>query len=147
MVLMIPLQKALDQTTDILLNKLIEIVNESVYANSPEWYTRSFEFRDSWQKKPITTIGMRCQSEIYQDISTMVWDAQMFQHGNIYEPLDGSALSDILNNGTNNAGFGFSPVVATEFWDTFMTWANANVDRIFATNCYANGLVLRGGLI
>jgi hypothetical protein len=144
---MIPLQRAVNQTTDVLLNKLLEIVDDSVYSNSPEWYTRTGGFRDSWQKKNGAITGISCQSEIYQNISAMVWGQELFQHGNIYTPLEGNALADILNDGTDAAGFGFSPVEATHFWDMFIEWVNTNLDDIFVTNCYANGLVVNKGMV
>jgi hypothetical protein len=76
----------------------------------------------------------------------MVWNAELFQHGNIYEPLKEHELADILNNGTNNSAFGFSPVVATKFWDEFEKYVNLNLDKIFQREARKYGLDLQVGI-
>lgn len=142
------LKKAVDSTTEALLKELVRIIDETVYSNSPTWYERTNQFRQSWESSKAKIIGISVESEIYQNISALVYNATEFKHGNIFTPLfsNGNALADILNQGTNNASFGFHPVEATDFWEKFMEYADANLDRIFSISCMENGIQINTGI-
>lgn len=134
------LKKAMDNTTEKLLQELIRIIDATVYNSNPEWYQRTMQFRDSWDRQDAVLKLGYVESEIFQNLSAMVWNPENFQHGNIHSPLEGHGLSDILNDGTSNSAFGFSPVEATLFWDEFERYVIVNLDGIFITECIKLGL-------
>ena len=140
--LMTGLQKALDDTIEYYRLKLIEIIDKVVYNEEPDWYTRTMQFRDSWEAQKAEIAGRVVESAIFQDLFTMKWVPEMFQHGNIVESLypNEHALSNILNDGTDNAAYGFSPVAATHFWDEFINELNKSFDMIFLSNCKKYGV-------
>lgn len=137
-------KNAVNSTLEHFKNRLIEIIDESVYSNTPEWYTRTFEFRESWEISKAELISTNTvEGYLYQNVPAMRWVAENFQHGNIYELVtiqSEHALNEILNKGTTNAGFGFPPVAATRFWDTFMDEVNRDVEVIFMKQLQSQGL-------
>lgn len=141
------LMEILNNTTQELYDQLITIIQSKIYESEPTWYTRTYQFSDSFVMDNAKLVGSGVvESNIYQDLSTMVWNAELFQHGNIYEPLKEHELADILNNGTNNSAFGFPPVVATKFWDEFEKYVNLNLDKIFQREARRYGLDLQVGI-
>lgn len=136
----------LNNTTQELYDQLITIIQTKIYDSEPLWYTRTYQFSDSFVMENAKFVGNYVESNIYQDLSVMVWNAELFQHGNIYEPLKEHELADILNNGTNNSAFGFSPVVATKFWDEFEKYVNLNLDKIFQREARKYDLDLQVGI-
>ena len=45
--MVVAVKNAVNSTLEHFKNRLIEIIDESVYSNTPEWYIRTFEFRES----------------------------------------------------------------------------------------------------
>ena len=130
------LAEALDNTTEKLLNELIDIVQKKVYGRGePQWYIRTNQFGESWKFEASKIMGDVVQSAIFQDNDVMIHNKPLFQHGNKFEALKDGALSDILNDGTTNAGFGFSPVEATHFWDEFEEYVEHNLGLVFQEEC------------
>lgn len=134
------LSQILDNVTQRLYDELITIIQTKIYNSEPLWYTRTYQFSDSFVMENAKSMGDFVESKIYQDLSVMVWNAELFQHGNIYEPLKEHELADILNNGTNNSAFGFSPVQATNFWNDFEKYVNLNLNNIFQEEAKKYGL-------
>lgn len=139
---------AVDDTLEYFKERLIEIIDETVYSNEPEWYMRTFEFRSSWEVSKAELISSNIvEGYLYQNVPAMKWVAENFQHGNIYAPVtiqSEYALNEILNKGTTNAGFGFSPVEATHFWDIFMKEVDKDIESIFMKNLSKQGLEISG---
>lgn len=145
------LKKVLDDTTDHFYKRLLEIIDQEIYANDPEWYTRTYQFRQSWMSDKAEVIGQIVQSAIFQDPLAMKWNDILFQHGNVYVSVANQynnpfALADILNDGTSNAGFGFYPVKATQFWDKFIKDIETNFQSVFLGNCKKYGITATGGV-
>lgn len=143
------LQSAIDDTTEYYQNKLLEIIDNVIYSDDPEWYTRTWEFRNSWETGKAQILGDIVEGSIFQNLLTMKYNNIMFQHGNIQEPLysNVNALSDILNDGTDRAAYGFTPVVATHFWDLFLTDLNNTFNSVFLANCRKYGIEATGEVI
>lgn len=132
--------KAVDETTKELYEELLRIIDKKIYSSDPEWYTRTYQFRDSFEMGEVKQFPNYVEQEIFQNLSTMVWNNVMFQHGNCYEPLQGYELSNILNYGSSNTAFGFPPREATNFWDEFEQYASKNVGRIFKRKLKMGGV-------
>lgn len=139
---------ALDETIDHLMDVLIDFIQDSVYDDSyPEWYDRTYQFksRSTWKQELSNVMGDTIEGAIYFDESGLIWNPEKFQHGNIYEKLKGESLVDIINDGTDSAGFGFRPREATRFWDEFVEYAENNMGKVFMLNCRKHGLPLFEG--
>ena len=131
------IQSALDRTVDRLLDKLKEYIEEDVYKSyTPFFYDTTGQFKDSWKKTKATIKGNIIESEIFENLSTLVFDSDKFQHGsNIFvENWGGSEtneLAHIINDGAIGDAFGFPQLGARPFWDDFIEFCGAHFEEYF----------------
>ena len=132
------LAQALDLTTEELLNKLEDFIQQDVYDVPSKWDSiydlRTGEFKKSWDRTNAKKIAKNVvESEIFQNISVMsVIDIPPIH-------IDRDNLAEIINSGT---GYNFAQMEgkARPFWDGFIQWVNTNLDSIFKKNCITVGL-------
>ena len=132
------LAQALDLTTEELLNKLEDFIQQDVYDVPSEWDLmyglRTGEFKKSWDRTNAKKVAKNVvESEIFQNISVMgVIDIPPIH-------IDRDNLAEIINSGSGY-NFGQMEGTARPFWDDFIQWVNTNLDTIFKKNCIAVGL-------
>ena len=132
------LAQALDLTTEELLNKLEDFIQQDVYDVPSKWDSiydlRTGEFKKSWDRTNVKKIAKNVvESEIFQNISVMsVIDIPPIH-------IDRDYLAEIINSGTGY-NFGQMEGKARPFWDDFIQWVNTNLDSIFKKNCITVGL-------
>lgn len=134
--------EALDNTTQILLTELNRIIDEKVYGYNETWSGRTGQFKESWAKDVSQIVGNIVQNKIYQDYGVMKWDGE-WSHGNPWSQLEPNGLNDIIENGLSESHFGFPAIEARPFWSTFENYADANLDRIWVTECKKLGLDIK----
>ena len=132
------LAQALDLTTEELLNKLEDFIQQDVYDVPSKWDSiydlRTGEFKKSWDRTNVKKIAKNVvESEIFQNISVMsVIDIPPIH-------IDRDNLAEIINSGTGY-NFGQMEGKSRPFWDDFIQWVNTNLDSIFKKNCITVGL-------
>ena len=132
------LAQALDLTTEELLNKLEDFIQQDVYDVPSKWDSiydlRTGEFKKSWDRTNVKKIAKNVvESEIFQNISVMsVIDIPPIH-------IDRDNLAEIINSGTGY-NFGQMEGKVRPFWDDFIQWVNTNLDSIFKKNCIIVGL-------
>lgn len=138
------LAQALDLTTEELLNKLEDFIQQDVYDVPSKWDNiydlRTGEFKKSWDRTNAKKIAKNVvESEIFQNVSVMsVIDIPPIH-------IDRDNLAEIINSGT---GYNFGQMEGKErpFWDDFIQWVNMNLDSIFKKNCIAVGLPISSSI-
>lgn len=138
------LAQALDLTTEELLNKLEDFIQQDVYDVPSKWDSiydlRTGEFKKSWDRTNAKKIAKNVvESEIFQNISAMsVIDIPPIH-------IDRDNLAEIINSGTGY-NFGQMEGKARPFWDDFIRWVDMNLDSIFKKNCIAVGLPISSSI-
>lgn len=137
---------ALDSTLDILLDKLKDIIDKDVYgwksrSSNPWEPNRTFEFRDSWEKRKIQRTKTLIKGEISQRIATMK-----------YHNVDGVKIhqdrKELTNIIANNIfdGYQFGDVSIDNpkkpFWSEFVKYCESNIEAIFVQECSKLGVEL-----
>lgn len=142
------IQKALDDTTQELLIKLREIIEEVVYSYDDTWTNgwngeqgRTGQFKDSWEKSSAVIMDNIAESEIFQNYMTMKYE-EPFSHGSAYGDgeLMENALNEIIMNGYHDTDIGFPEMKPRPFWSKFQDYVDSNLSTIFAKNMQKNGL-------
>jgi hypothetical protein len=141
---------ALDNTMEVLLNKLKDYIYDDVYmvesiSDNPWWYdknnayglNRTGEFMESWEKTKATLLGDGSFCEISQVLSSM---KQTILGGNIAHK-DREDLAKIIETGSGY-NFGQMEGTARPFWKDFMIYVDENIDSIFISECKKVGLNL-----
>lgn len=146
------LAKAIDGTTQDLLEELKNIIKETVYSYDEQWDGRTGQFGEAWETEAAQAIGDIVIGRIFPN-NRLDWNPDEFQHGNIFEPVrdSGSGLDGlytILDNGANNGNnpFGFPQTPPHDYWDMFINYVDRNLDNIFVKNCRAVGLNVRASV-
>ena len=134
--------EALDNTTQRLLEELNRIIDQNVYSYEETWGGRTGQFKDSWSKDVSQIVGNIVQNKIYQDYGVMKYDGE-WSHGNPWSQLEPNGLNDIIENGLTESNFGFPAIQARPFWSTFENYVDANLDRIWVTECKKLGLDIK----
>ena len=129
-------QEALDRTTDRLLDKLGEFIQNDVYgAYSPTFYDRTFDFKNSWEKTSAKLKGRIVEAEIFQNINTLAFNSDKFQHGsNVWVEAwndNKNELAHIINDGAIGEAFGFPQLGARPFWNDFIQYCEREFENIF----------------
>lgn len=138
------LAQALDLTTEELLNKLEDFIQQDVYDVPSKWDSiydlRTGEFKKSWDRTNAKKVAKNVvESEIFQNISVMcVIDIPPIH-------IDRDNLAEIINSGTGY-NFGQMEGKARPFWDDFIRWVDMNLDSIFKKNCIAVGLPISSSI-
>ena len=118
-------QEALDRTTDRLLDKLGEFIQNDVYgAYSPTFYDRTFDFKNSWEKTSAKLKGKIVEAEIFQNVSVM----QRIDEPPIH--VDKEGLAEIINSGIGY-NFGQMEGKARPFWNDFIQYCEREFENIF----------------
>lgn len=135
------LEIAIDNTLEILLVELKNIIDSEVYgwkstAENPWEIYRTGQFLDSWQTTKSVAIGKMVQGEISQAIDVM---QQFFVNGvEVHE--DRENLATIIMSGE---GYKLSDnVPKRDFWNPWILYIEKNLDTIFLYQCRALGLPL-----
>lgn len=132
-------EKALMNTMDKLLDKLLEIIDKNVYSyqSTGEWNGRTGEFRKSWDKTKMEIIGQYMTSEISNENGKFTWhkERNRWSHGNWMFPLDelgemAENINIIIDHRKGGENFNF-PALQRPFWDEFYKWASINVSTIY----------------
>lgn len=132
------LAQALDLTTEELLNKLENFIQQDVYDVPSKWDSvydlRTEEFKNSWNRTNAKKVAKNVvESEIFQNISIMsIIDIPPIH-------IDRNNLAEIINSGTGY-NFGQMEGKARPFWNDFMQWVDMNLDSVFKKNCITVGL-------
>lgn len=132
------IQKALDLTTEELLDKLEDYIQTEVYDVSSMWedgyMLRTGEFKKSWERfnAKVITKGI-IESQIFQNVSIM----ERIDVPPIH--IDRDNLAQIINSGIGY-NFGAFEGIARPYWDKFIEWANMHLDEIFVNKCNLVGL-------
>jgi hypothetical protein len=136
-------KKALDLTTEELLDILEDYIQKDVYDMHSKWEAsgkRTGEFKKSWERtKAQQTATNIIESQIYQNISAMRIDSAQMIH------IDRDSLSQIINSGIGYR-FGDFEGTARPFWDDFLNYVNTNLTSIFEKNCLAVGLPISASI-
>ena len=118
-------QEALDRTTDRLLDKLGEFIQNDVYESySPTFYDRTFDFKNSWEKTSAKLKGKIVEAEIFQNVSAM----QRIDEPPIH--VDKEGLAEIINSGVGY-NFGQMEGKARPFWNDFIQYCEREFENIF----------------
>lgn len=97
---------AVQETIDKALVEFKETINEVVYnVNTPLVYQRTYEFLDSWESEVKKTIG-GAEGTIGQNLATMLFNPQLYQHGSEDTGDLRDELASILFEGTDTSIFG-----------------------------------------
>lgn len=137
----IAVKEAMESTVQILIEELKSIIDKKVYgAYSPEWYQRSYDFRESWDSTSATMIGNMVEAEIFHDDNLLTYNAEKWQHGNIINRLEPDGLPTIINEGRIGSGMGFPQLGEREYWETFNTYIDGNLKRILMEELAKKGL-------
>ena len=145
---------ALDNTMQILLDKLKDFIYDDVYmiespSENPWWYdknniyglNRTGGFMESWEKTKATFLKDGSFCEISQVLSAM--RLIVLSGGVAHE--DREELAEIIETGVGY-NFGQMEGVARPFWKDFMIYVNGNIDSIFINECNKVGLNLDSAL-
>ena len=129
-------QEALDRTTDRVLDKLGEFIQNDVYESySPTFYDRTFDFKNSWEKTSAKLKGKIVEAEIFQNIKTLEFNSEKFQHGsNVWVEAwndNENELAHIINDGAIGEAFGFPQLGARPFWNDFIQNCKREFENIF----------------
>lgn len=140
--------KAVDRTTDILLRKLEDIIDDVVYgwespSDDPWKPNRTHEFQESWIKTKAIASSHIIQSDIFQDISVMKHRQNVDGKGNdVHDPDDVANLADIIISG-QGYGFGYAEGIERDFWSKWIIYVDSNINNIFKDECKKLGLNLK----
>lgn len=147
------LQTAVENTADVALKELLNIIERTVYSYNATWTNgydgdpgRTHEFYDSWDKTKAkitnTFKGSAVEASIMQTMP-LEWH-EPFSHGSIVEgrTLSISELDHIINEGLSESHLSFPAIQARPFWDEFEKWCNGNIKQIFQQECQKVGLNL-----
>lgn len=138
------LREALERTMEELLDKLYKIIDKDVYGwqsrSSDPWESnRTFQFRDSWERRKTQETKSLIKSEISQRITTM--GLKTINGVKIHQ--DRNNLAQIINDNLfDNYQFGdVSPSNPKEpFWDEFEAYCKVNFETTFEKHCRDLGL-------
>lgn len=121
---------ALDRTTERILDKLEEFIENEVYSNNQSWYTRTNEVKNNWEKTKAQIIGSVCHSEISFSKPISHSGGDLWQHGISF--IDNETLLNILVGNYNTGTIAnFDNPNPRNFWNPFLQWCEQNFDRIF----------------
>ena len=147
------LQIAVDNTAEVALEELLNIIEKTVYSYNATWTNgqgggagRTHEFYDSWAKTKakITSSfkGSAVEASIMQ-MMPLVWH-EPFSHGSIVEgrAVTINELDHIINEGIDESHINFPAIQARPFWDEFEQWCNGNIKNVFQQECQKAGLNL-----
>lgn len=132
---------AMDETLNILLVELQNIIDEEVYgwhstSNNPWEIYRTGQFLDSWQVTKPIVVGNMIQGEISQAIEVM----QQFFVNSVEVHEDRDNLANIIMTGD---GYNLSDnVPPRDFWNPWILYINQNLSTIFYQQCQIVGLPL-----
>lgn len=136
-------QKALDLTTEEVLQKLENFIETEVYKVHSTWGDMGFrtgEFKDSWKRSNATIVTRGIvESTIFQNVSVMQQSTNPPIH------IDRDSLAQIINSGIGY-NFGSFNGIARPFWDEFLSWLNGNLTNLFYKNCNKVGLPISVGI-
>lgn len=146
-------QMAVDNTLQIALDKLLDIIEREVYAYNATWTNgyngelgRTHEFYDSWSKTKASLkrslIGTSVEGSILQALP-LAWH-QPFSHGSVAEgrAIQNSQLNQIINEGLKESHMNFPAIDARPFWGEFEKWCNKNLIDTFESECSKLGIDL-----
>ena len=148
------LKIAIDSTTEVALNKLLDIIEHTVYSYNATWtngsggeFGRTHEFYDTWGKTKAKMVRGLRGSAVAASIMQMLpltWH-QPFSHGSVVEgrALTINELDNIINSGISESHINFPAIEARPFWDEFEKWCNENLTNIFQRECISAGLEVR----
>lgn len=141
---------ALDNTMEILLNKLKDYIYDDVYmkespSENPWWHdksniyglNRTGEFMESWEKTKAIFLNGGSFCEISQVLSSM---RKIVLNGKTAHE-DGENLANIIESG-EGYNFGQMEGVARPYWKDFTMYVNENINSIFINECAKVGLNL-----
>ena len=140
--------KALNQVTETCLNKLDEIIQTNVYdgyhGNWEEAGMRTGQFLASWEKTMAKeTVMNKIQTEIYQNLDTMITYPELLVHTDINGEDDRADIAQVLETG-EGFNFGQREGQPAHYWSDFMVWVNANVSSLFKEALLTQGLEYTG---
>ena len=116
-------------TTEELLNKLEDFIQQDVYDVPSKWDSiydlRTGEFKKSWDRTNVKKVAKNVvESEIFQNISVMsVIDIPPIH-------IDRDNLAEIINSGTGY-NFGQMEGKARPFWNDFIQYCEREFENIF----------------
>jgi len=126
---------ALDYAMVKLLNALRDNIEQIVYgAGIPSTYDRSYEFLKSWETSMPIIKGNLIQSDLFQNILDMTFDADNFFHGSNYwrqedvTPFLANIIFDGLSGDLMGEGFwrqardAWTPTLELLTNGTFLRW-------------------------
>ena len=147
------LQMAVDNTLQIALDKLLDIIEKEVYSYNATWTNgyngepgRTHEFYESWSKTKASLkksfAGTAVEGSILQELP-LQWH-EPFSHGSIVEggTIQNNQLNQIINEGLKESHLNFPAIEARPFWDEFEKWCNKNLIDTFKTECSKVGIDL-----
>lgn len=150
------LMHAVDNTMEIALKKLLDIIEQTVYSYSATWVNgyegdlgRTHEFYDTWDKTKAKVAkafgGSKVEASILQTLP-LTYHAP-FSHGSIVEggAIDKDDLNNIINKGLKESHMNFPAIEARPFWDEFEKWCDNNIIKIFQAECRKVGLNMKVG--
>ncbi len=147
----IKVSQAIENTTAILCDELLKIIQQNVYnAYSPKEYIRTEQFLYSWESTVAVVKNYITQSYIQQDLSVMQTD-KLINHtkGNFYTnptytnhnfPNGKGSLAEVIENGSPSDYHYWGNAIPRPFWNEFELYIDTNIDRIFAEQMAFVGL-------
>lgn len=145
---------AVDNTTQIALDKLLDIIEQTVYSYGATWTNgwdgeqgRTHEFYDTWGKTKArftsAFFGSAVEASILQTLPLIYHEP--FRHGSIVSggAIGKNDLNNIINEGLSESNLNFPAIEARPFWDEFELWCNKNLINTFLAECRKAGLNVR----
>ncbi|MBQ0112209.1 MAG: hypothetical protein KBT03_03675 [Bacteroidales bacterium] len=121
---------ALENTTDILLRELEDIIQRNVYdVYSPIWYERTNELKDNWERTKAEIKYNMVENEIAFTKPLTYSGAYNYSHG--FSHLDNNAFLEVVNEGKIGNWCNVPQLGAREFWEEWLQYCEQNFDRIF----------------
>ncbi len=145
------LMTVVDNTIQIALDKLLDIIEQTVYSYGATWtngqggdFGRTHEFYDTWGKTKArftsSFFGSAVEASILQTLPLSYHEP--FSHGSIVSggAISKNDLSNIINEGLSESNLNFPAIEARPFWDEFERWCDKNLINIFTSECKRMGL-------
>lgn len=139
-----------DNTMQIALDKLLDIIEQVVYSYNATWTNgwggdlgRTHEFYDTWGKTKARFVSSFFGSEVEASIlqTLPLTYHKPFSHGSPnYGAISKNDLSNIINEGLSESNFNFPAIQARPFWNDFEQWCNKNLIDTFLAECRKVGL-------
>jgi len=129
-------REALNQASEVAIDKLISLIDENVYSVDEGWYQRTGDLKDRENWEAVIHKGIKGYTlEINLVPNHFTHNTALMQHTNaIGNDIEIESLVGILNGDvslspkSNLSAWG---IEHEPFWDEFMEWFRSNFTQVF----------------